>query len=86
MDLITWLVIGLIAGLLATAVVGGIGYGLLEDIAVGMVGAVLGSWMFGALGIRVPFVGLPGTILVAFSGSVVLLFLIRALRPNRRLA
>jgi len=84
MDLITWLIVGLVAGLLASAVVGGIGYGLLGDIAVGMVGAVLGGWLFGALGIRVPFAGLPGTILVAFSGSVVLLFLIRALGQRRR--
>ena len=78
MDLITWLAVGLLAGLIAAALVGGIG--LLGDIAVGMVGAVLGGWLFGALGIRVPFHGLPGTVLVASVGAVVLLVLIRALR------
>ena len=86
MDLITWLIVGLVAGLLASAVVGGIGYGLLGDIVVGMAGAVLGGWLFGAVGVRVPIAGLPGTILVAFIGAVVLLFLIRALRHRQRLA
>jgi Transglycosylase associated protein. len=62
---------------------GGIGYGLLGDVVVGMVGAVLGGWLFTALSIRVPLQGLPGTILVAFVGSVVLLGLIKALRPRR---
>jgi uncharacterized membrane protein YeaQ/YmgE (transglycosylase-associated protein family) len=86
MDLITWLVVGLVAGLLASALVGGIGGGVLGDIAVGVLGAVLGGWLFGALGIPVPLAGLPGTILVAFSGSVVLLVIVRAFRRRRRLA
>lgn len=85
MDLLTWLIVGLIAGLLASAVIGGIGYGLLGDIVIGVVGAVFGGWIFGALGVRVPIAGLPGTILVAFVGAVVLLLLIRMLRPGRRL-
>ena len=86
MDLLTWLIVGLIAGLLASAVVGGIGYGLIGDIVVGMVGAVVGGWIFSALRIGLPISGLPGTIAVAFIGSVVLLLLIRLLRPGRRLA
>lgn len=85
MDIVTWLVVGLIAGLLASAVVGGIGYGLIGDIVVGVVGAVLGGWIFGALGIANPVGGLPGVILVAFIGAVVLLLLIRVLRPGGRL-
>src|SRR5918994_575590 len=78
MDLLTWIIVGLVAGLLASAVVGGIGYGLLGDIVVGMVGAVLGGWLFSTLGISLPVPGLAGTILVAFIGAVVLLLLIRA--------
>ncbi|MGQ0649438.1 MAG: GlsB/YeaQ/YmgE family stress response membrane protein [Gemmatimonadaceae bacterium] len=85
MDIVTWLIVGLIAGLLASAVVGGIGYGLLGDIVVGIAGAMLGGWLFSALGISVPVAGLPGTILVAFVGAVVLLLLIRVLRPGGRL-
>jgi uncharacterized membrane protein YeaQ/YmgE (transglycosylase-associated protein family) len=85
-DILIWLVVGLIAGLLASAVVGGIGYGILGDIVVGIVGAVLGGWLFAALRLSMPIAGLPGTILVAFIGAVVLLVAIRMLRPARRQA
>jgi len=83
MDLVTWLVVGLIAGLLASAMVGGIGYGLLGDIVVGIVGAVLGGWLLQALNVRIPVAGLPGTILVAFIGAVVLLLIVRMVRRGR---
>ena len=83
MDLLTWLIVGLIAGLLATYAIGGIGYGILGDIVVGIVGAVVGGWLFGQLGLTVPFRGLPGTIFVAFCGAVVLLLILRAVRPKR---
>lgn len=84
MDILTLIVVGLIAGLLASLVVGGVGYGILGDIVIGIVGAFLGSWLFGALGVRVPFSGLGGTIFVAFIGAVVLLLLIRVIRRGRR--
>jgi uncharacterized membrane protein YeaQ/YmgE (transglycosylase-associated protein family) len=81
MDLLTLLIVGLIAGLLASLAVGGVGgYGILGDIVVGIVGAFLGSWLFTVLNIRVPFGGLGGTIFVAFIGAVVLLLGLRALR------
>jgi uncharacterized membrane protein YeaQ/YmgE (transglycosylase-associated protein family) len=85
MDIVTWLIVGLVAGLLASAVVGGIGYGIVGDIVIGIVGAVLGGWIFATLGVASPIAGLPGTILVAFVGAVVLLLLIRMLRPGSRL-
>jgi uncharacterized membrane protein YeaQ/YmgE (transglycosylase-associated protein family) len=84
MDLLTLIVVGLIAGLLASLVVKGAGMGLLGDIAVGIVGAFLGSWLFGALGIRVPFSGLGGTIFVAFIGAVVCLLILRVIRRGAR--
>lgn len=83
MDILTLLLVGLVAGLLASWVVGGIGYGIVGDIVVGIIGAFLGSWLFRVLHIRNPVEGLPGTILVAFIGSVVLLVIIRAIRPRR---
>ncbi len=83
MDILTWLIVGLIAGLLATFVLGGIGYGILGDIVVGIVGAVLGGWLFGQLGLSTPFGGLAGTIFVAFIGALVLLLILRALRPRK---
>jgi uncharacterized membrane protein YeaQ/YmgE (transglycosylase-associated protein family) len=77
-----WIVVGLIAGWLASAVVGG-GFGLVGDIIVGIVGAFLGGWIFRAVGAGTPFEGLAGTIFVAFIGAVVLLLLLRAIRSTR---
>jgi uncharacterized membrane protein YeaQ/YmgE (transglycosylase-associated protein family) len=80
--LLLWLVIGLIAGWLASAVVGG-GYGLVGDIVVGVVGAFLGGYLFRATGAASPFGGLPGTIFIAFIGAVVLLLLLRLINRMR---
>lgn len=73
-----WIAIGLIAGWLASALVGG-GYGVIGDIVVGIVGAFLGSLLFRGLHLSAPFHGLPATIFVAFIGAVVLLLLLRLL-------
>ena len=78
-NVLLWIVIGLIAGWLASAVVGG-GYGLVGDIIVGIVGAFLGSLVFEKLGVSSPFSGLPGTIFVAFVGAVLLLLVLRLTR------
>ena len=67
-----WLVVGLIAGWLASAVAGG-GYGVVGDIVIGIVGAFIGGFIFRGLHIHVPWSGIPGTILVAFVGALVLL-------------
>jgi uncharacterized membrane protein YeaQ/YmgE (transglycosylase-associated protein family) len=74
-----WVVIGAVAGWLASAVVGG-GFGLLGDIVVGVVGAFVGGFIFRALGIGSPFAGLAGSIFVAFIGAVVLLVCLRLVR------
>ena len=80
MDILTWLIVGLVAGVLASMLMGGTGYGLIGDIVIGIVGAFVGGWVFRALGVASPFGGLAGTIFVAFIGAVVLLFLIHLLR------
>ena len=82
MDLITWLVVGLVAGVLAALLVGGVG--LIGDIIVGIVGAFVGGWIFNALGVSTPFSGLAGTIFTAFIGAVVLLFLLHLVTRSRR--
>lgn len=71
MDIITWLVVGLIAGVLASLVVGG--YGLLADIVVGIAGAFIGAYIFAHAGWHAPFTGLASTTFVAFIGALVLL-------------
>jgi uncharacterized membrane protein YeaQ/YmgE (transglycosylase-associated protein family) len=83
-DVLTWINVGLVAGLLASLVMGGIGYGILGDIIVGILGAVVGGWLFGQMGWGTPFPGLAGAIFVAFIGAVVLLLIIRLLRGARR--
>ncbi|MBW4662155.1 MAG: GlsB/YeaQ/YmgE family stress response membrane protein [Drouetiella hepatica Uher 2000/2452] len=62
---------------------GGIGYGILGDIVVGIAGSFLGSWLFAQLGLTAPFSGLAGVIFVAFIGAVVLLFLLHLLQRGR---
>jgi uncharacterized membrane protein YeaQ/YmgE (transglycosylase-associated protein family) len=79
MSILTWIIVGLVAGLLASLVVGG-GYGLLGDIVVGIVGAFVGSWIFTKMGWHTPFSGLAGTIFIAFIGAVVLLVILRIIR------
>jgi uncharacterized membrane protein YeaQ/YmgE (transglycosylase-associated protein family) len=83
-DILTWIIVGLVAGLLASLVMGGIGYGIFGDIIVGILGAVVGGWLFGQMGWGTPFPGLAGAIFVAFIGAVVLLLIIRLLRSRRR--
>ncbi len=50
-SVITWIIVGLIAGWLAGTVSRGRGFGCLADIILGMVGAILGGWIFLKLGI-----------------------------------
>ena len=78
MDILTWIIVGLIAGVLASLLVGG--YGLIADIVVGIVGAFVGGWIFARAGWHVPFTGLAGTIFVAFVGAIVLLVILHLIR------
>ena len=82
MDIVTWLIVGLVAGVLASLVVGGVG--LLGDIIVGIVGAFVGGWLFSRMGWHTPFGGLAGTIFVAFIGALILLILLRLIRGGFR--
>jgi len=86
MDILTWIIVGLVAGVLASLVMGGTGYGIIGDIIIGIVGAFVGGWLFRQLGVSSPFGGLPGTIFVAFIGAVVLLFGLRLIRGAGRRA
>lgn len=81
-SLLIWIVVGLVAGVLASYVMGG-GFGLVGDILVGIAGAFIGGWLFSAFEIRNPLGGIAGTILVAFIGAVVLLGLLRLVRRGR---
>lgn len=84
MDLVTWIIVGLIAGSLASFVMRGSGFGIIGDMLLGIVGAVVGAWGFRALDVRIPIAGLAGTIFVAFVGAVALLFTIHLVRRGAR--
>jgi uncharacterized membrane protein YeaQ/YmgE (transglycosylase-associated protein family) len=79
-DLIYWIVVGLIAGWLAGQVMKGGGYGVVADIILGILGAILGGRVFGLLGVHAG--GMIGSIVVAFIGAVILVWITRLLKKK----
>jgi len=75
MSLLWFLLIGLAAGWLAGQIMKGGGYGLVGDLIVGVIGALLGGFLFGAFGISAG--GLLGSLITATVGAVVLIWLLR---------
>jgi len=74
-----WIVVGLIAGWLAGQVMKGGGYGVLLDNILGILGGIVGGWVFGMLGIW-PRGGIIGSIIVAFVGAVILVWISRLVK------
>jgi uncharacterized membrane protein YeaQ/YmgE (transglycosylase-associated protein family) len=86
MGILSWIVVGLIAGWLAGMVMKGGGYGLVGDIIVGVVGGLLGGWLATTVlhvGADVNGINIE-SIFVAFCGAIVLLIAIRLLGGGRR--
>ena len=79
-NILIFIVVGLVAGFLASRVVLGKGRGLLMDILIGIVGAIIGGWLAAQLHISVN-VGpsILNQIIVAFVGAVILLLIWRLL-------
>ncbi len=71
------LIIGLIAGWLAGKLMRGSGYGIVVDILLGLIGAVIGNWLFGQLGIVAT--GTIGSLATATVGAIVLVGVIHLL-------
>jgi len=86
MNLISWIVVGLIAGFLAGKVMRSGGYGLIGDIVVGVLGALIGGYLATNLfHIKAAVTGINlETILVALCGAVLLLVGLRLLGGGRR--
>lgn len=76
-----FLLIGLAAGWLAGKLTKGGGFGLLGNLIVGVIGAVLGGFLFGLIGLR--STSLLGALITATAGSVALLFALRHVPGNR---
>lgn len=88
MGIIAWIIVGGIAGWLASLVVRGTGLGIVGDIIVGIVGGLIGGFLlslllpgqFSVTGLNL------GSIIVAFIGAVVLLLLVRLFTGRRTTA
>ena len=80
MGIIAWIVLGLIAGFIASKIVNKSGSGILIDILLGIVGAVVGGWLFNQFGAA----GVTGfniwSMLVAIIGAIVILVIYHAIR------
>jgi uncharacterized membrane protein YeaQ/YmgE (transglycosylase-associated protein family) len=79
--LVGWILIGLIAGWLAGKIARGAGYGCITDIVLGLVGSVLGGWLFMKLGI------LGGGFLVSLAaatvGAIIIVSIVHLFAGNR---
>jgi len=80
-SVIAWIIIGLIAGWLAGTVSRGRGFGCLADIVLGMVGAVMGGWIFTKLGILGG--GLIYSIAAATLGAIILVVIAKLFSGGR---
>ena len=80
MSILAWIVLGLLAGFIASKIVNKRGEGLLLDIVLGVIGALIGGYLFNAVG----EVGITGfnlySLFVAVIGSVVVLVIYHAIR------
>lgn len=69
-----YIIIGILAGFIAGKLMRGGGFGLFTNLLVGVVGGVLGGWMFGLLGIATT--GLLGSLITSTVGAIVLLWIV----------
>ena len=79
MEILWFLIVGLVAGWLASMLAKGGGYGLLGDMVVGVLGALLGGFLFSTLGGAVDG-GLLGSIVVATAGAVILIVVLPVIK------
>ena len=86
MSILAWLVLGLIAGFIGSKIVNHSGEGVVLDIVLGIVGAVVGGWLFTQFGAA----GVTGlniySMLVAIVGAVVVLVIYHLIRGSSRVS
>ena len=78
MELLWFVIIGIAAGWLAGQIMKGGGYGLVGDLVIGVIGALLGGFLFRMIGIYA--YGLLGSLITATIGAIVLILLLRLFR------
>ncbi len=81
MEVLSFLLIGLISGWLAGHIMQGGGYGIVGDIIVGMIGSLIGGFLFDILDIAA-FGGTLGAIIMAVIGAIVLITVLRTLKRS----
>lgn len=79
--IIAWIIVGLIAGWAASSISRGHGYGIIGDIIVGLIGALIGGFLAGFF--IHGSVGLIGSIIIAFIGALILLAVLRMFGRSR---
>ena len=79
MSFLWFLIVGLIAGWLAGVLVKGGGFGIIGDMIVGVLGALIGGFIFTNLGVSSGG-GLIGSIIVATIGAIILIFILRLIK------
>jgi uncharacterized membrane protein YeaQ/YmgE (transglycosylase-associated protein family) len=91
MSMLVWIILGLVAGFIASKIVNRHGEGFVVDILLGVVGAIVGGWLFGTFGKLVHVHRVPGvtglnleSLLVAVIGAVAVLVVYHALRRGGR--
>lgn len=80
-----YLLIGLVAGYVASLIVKGSGSGLIVNLVIGIIGSFIGGWLFGLMGIVA--MGTWGSILTSIAGAVVLLLIVSLFtrrKPERK--
>jgi uncharacterized membrane protein YeaQ/YmgE (transglycosylase-associated protein family) len=83
MGIVAWIVVGLIAGWLAGLVMKGGGYGLVGDLVLGVIGAIVGGWLGSTfLGLGVSGINIE-SIVVAAVGAIIVVFASRLVRGRR---
>jgi len=84
MSFLSWIVLGLISGYIASKIVNARGQGVVMDIVLGIIGAIAGGWLFNSIG----HVGVTGlnlySILVAVVGAFIVLVIYHALVGKQR--
>jgi uncharacterized membrane protein YeaQ/YmgE (transglycosylase-associated protein family) len=81
-SLIGWLILGLIAGWLAGKIARGRGFGCITDIILGLIGGVLGGWIFMKLGIVGPANSFLYSLAAATLGAVIIVAIAHLFSPN----
>ncbi len=80
MDFLVWIIIGVIAGWLAGKIMKGAGFGLVGDLVVGLIGSLLGGWLFHLFGLSGS--GFLGSLVTATVGAMAFLTLLRFLKKT----